>query len=245
MKFIPFPPTIAQMSRESAEAVQAERKAKARAGRVSILPQPFALKNVAVFRTKEGQMRVAYDLHDPYYPEGAEPLIGDVSFDVQHYANDTSGYVPHVTFAMTLVELATLMPVDLTAAALVSRDGAAQLVVVDSEEELSEMMAALDGAGTVSRATIRCHGTVRGERLEQFCATRAAAGTEIHAAATIGALHAGLKERYAFIEPEGEEASDFFEALRRHGRKFGWTVEFGDRQDLGLRQEKGAPEGPL
>lgn len=254
MQHIPFPPTLVRISATAAHEriEQAKRDAKSSKKRAFTM-KDHTNDNVAVIRDQDGKLRTAYDLYSPEHRPGEEPGLGVVEYRVQHYANDTSGYVSTVKSFESVAELeARGIRVDRTAAAMVVLEGGdpdtrRHLVAARNEEDLAEALREVPEGATIIRSTI----TTRGEGLLlEFAATSAIGGQEIHAAASIEELAGMLRKRYGFLEEYGQKPMDDAEVISRlieHGEDKGWDVAIGSA-DLGpekLREaiaERQSPE---
>jgi hypothetical protein len=163
-------------------------------------------------------------MYAPQHPEGTEPGLARIRYGVQHYPNDTSGYVPEILSFRSIPDLeAEGMIVDRTAAGLLLHDQKAALVITPDEEAMSEFASRAPAGSRLLRAPITRVGTTEGE-MTQFLATKSpGGGFEVMGAACEANLFSAAKGRFSFL-PEQPDYPAFCETLRKHGTKHGWTV---------------------
>lgn len=234
MTFIPFPATLARISAETGRRLQSSDRDDAGTLRPrSAIPRPYTADGVAAFRWPDGRVAPAYDMYAPVCPEGAEPGLARIRYDVRHHANDTASYEPMILRFRTCEDLeAEGIRIDRTQAALLRRELQAALVVTADEATMADMEASLPADVEVIRQPIRHVGDETAP-MSHFLATwTRAARLEVMGAASEEELHAAARERYPFISDE-EDFDAFAEALRKHGRKHGWVVAAGDLEALG------------
>jgi hypothetical protein len=234
MKFIPFPSTLARISAETGRRLQSSDQDDAGRHRPrSALPRPYTANGVAAYRWPDGRVAPAYDMYAPQHPEGAEPGLARIHYEVRHHANDTSSYEPKILTFRSVPDLeAEGMIVDRTAAGLLRHDLQAALVVTIDEAAMAEVEAALPADAELIREPIRRVGDAAAPMAHFLATWTRAARLEVMGASSEEALHAAARERYPFIPDEGDFAG-FAEALRKHGRKHGWVVAAGDLEALG------------
>lgn len=226
MKFIPHPAALAALSAATGRRLQGGDVDDAGVARPkSSVPRPYTAKGVAAYRWPDGRIGVAHDMYAPEHPEGTEPGLADVRYEVRHYPNDTSGYHPHVMNFLSVPDLeATGMRVDRTAAGLIMRDDRAALLINPDEWSMSRSESKLVEDVSLIRAPIRHVDIDAGGCMNLFVSTYTrGGGLEIMAATEEGALHEALAERYKFI-PKGEDLGEFSANLRRHAHQHGWVV---------------------
>lgn len=225
MRFIPFPSPLARISAETGRRLQSSDQDDAGRRRPrSSLPHPYVADGVAAYRWPDGRVAPAHDMYAPQHPEGTEPGLARIRYDVRHYPNDTSGYVPEILTFRSVPDLeAEGMVVDRTAAALLLQDGRAALVLTADESEMSDLNARLPEGARLLRAPINRVGTENGEMTHFLATNSSGGGLEVFGSATRADLFEAAKERYSFL-PEEPDYDSFCEVIRKHGRKYGWTV---------------------
>lgn len=233
MRFIPFPSTLARVSAETGRRLQSsDRDDDGRARPRSAQPRPYVADGVAAYRWPDGRVAPAHDMYAPQHPEGAEPGLARIRYDVRHYPNDTSGYVPEILSFRSVPDLeAEGVVVDRTAAALLLYDWKEALVITEDEAGMADLRARLPEGGQLLRAPIREVGPA-GERMRHFLVTHSpGGGLEVTGAATEADLLEAARERYSFL-PDAPDYPAFCEVLGRHGAEHGWTVAATTREDV-------------
>ena len=152
MKFIPFPPELAEASGDAAQAAYASRKGRR--------PGDHTTEGVACFRMPDGALRMA-DFYKPEYPEGAIPGLGTVAAHLEHYPNETSGY-RHTVTAFTPAEelLAGAAPWANPAVAIITDlpGGRPKFWISPSESALAESTPVAGEHTRVERAAVKTIG---------------------------------------------------------------------------------------
>jgi hypothetical protein len=225
MKFIPFPPTLALISAETGRRLQTSDQDDAGRRRTrSSLPQPYVANAVAAYRWPDGRVAPAHDIYAPQHPEGAEPGLARIHYEVRHHPNDTSSYHPNILTFRSVPDLeAEGMIIDRTAAGLLRHEGRAALVVTPDEGAMSELAKNFPAGADLVRGVIRRVGPET-EPMHHFLATNTAGGGfEVMGATLETDLFAAVKARFSFF-PEAPDYAEFCATLRKHGRKNGWVV---------------------
>lgn len=225
MRFIPFPSTLARVSAETGRRLQSSDQDDAGRTRPrSSVPKPYVANGVAAYRWPDGRVAPAHDMYAPQHPEGTEPGLARIRYGVQHYPNDTSGYVPEILTFRSVPDLeAEGMVVDRTAAGLLLHDQKAALVITPDEEAMSEFASRAPAGSRLLRAPIKRVGTDNGEMSHFLASNSPGGGFEVMGAACEADLFAAAKERFGFVDEQPDYAA-FCETLRKHGTKHGWTV---------------------
>jgi hypothetical protein len=225
MKFIPFPPTLARISAETGRRLQSSDKDDAGRRRPrSALPQPYTANAVAAYRWPDGRVAPAHDMYAPQHPDGAEPGLARIHYEVRHHPNDTSSYEPKIlTFRSVLDLEAEGMVVDRTAAGLLLHDLKAALVITPDEAAMSELETRAPEGSRILRAPLRRVGEGAGEMTHFLATNTSGGGFEVMGAASEADLFAAARERFSFL-PEAPDYPAFCETLRKHGTKNGWVV---------------------
>lgn len=226
MKYIPHPAALAAISAATGRRLQASDHDDAgRARPKTCTPHPYTAKGVAAYRWPDGRVGIAYDMYAPQYPEGAEPGIATIHYDVQHFPNDTSGYRPEILDFKDVPALeAEGINVDPMAAGLILRDDRAALAITADEAGMAEIDARLSEGARLIRAPINHVDLAAGGEMRCFIAAHTrGAGLEIMAATDEAALHRALAERFRFIEPS-KDFGEFSANLRRHAHTHGWVL---------------------
>lgn len=225
MKFIPFPPTLARISAETGRRLQSSDQDDAGRRRPrSALPQPYTANAVAAYRWPDGRVAPAHDMYTPQHPDGAEPGLARIHYEVRHHPNDTSSYEPKILTFRSVPDLeAEGMAIDRTAAGLLRHEGRAALVVTPDEAAMSELKPHLPAGSDLVRGVIRRVGPET-EPMRHFLATNSpGGGFEVMGATSEADLFEAARQRFGFL-PEEPDYPAFCETLLKHGTKNGWVV---------------------
>ncbi|MBW3243455.1 hypothetical protein KUV57_12345 [Epibacterium sp. DP7N7-1] len=229
VKYIPFPPALAEVSAKNAKMQYSARMGKSK---------DYVSRDLAVYRDADGRLHRAYNSFEPQYPEGAEPGLGDVSARLKYYPNETSGYELTVTTFTPASELLRDAPLhdperqadamDRLAVAHVrlgrNYGQESGFIWALDETQMKAWLDALPEEAVVSRATLTRHDMRPGDVANSVLMTRAVGGTEIHVAACPEDLAKGVKERYSFIGFDGLSDIEVLEKVGEYGRERGWIV---------------------
>lgn len=225
MKFIPFPPTLARISAETGRRLQSSDQDDAGRSRPrSALPHPYTANAVAAFRWPDGRVSPAYDMYAPQHPEGAEPGLARIHYQVRYHPNDTSSYEPRVLTFRSVPDLeAEGVVIDRTAAGLLRHEGRAALVIAPDETALAELATRFPVGSDLIRGVIRRVGPET-EPMRHFLATNSqGGGFEVMGATLETDLFRAAQDRFSFIQGAPDYA-EFCATLRKHGTKNGWVV---------------------
>jgi len=256
MKFIPFPPTLARISAETGRRLQTSDQDDAGRPRPrSSLPQPYVANAVSAYRWPDGRVAPAHDMYAPQHPEGAEPGLARIKYEVRHHPNDTSSYHPNILTFRSVPDLeAEGMIIDRTAAGLLRHEGRAALIVTPDETAMTELAQHFPEGSDLVRGVIRRVGPET-EPMRHFLATNSVGGGFEAMGATLETdLFAAATTRFSFI-PETPDYAEFCAILRKHGTKNGWVVAattldeipetmsyyMGVRTELNARHEEPGP----
>lgn len=227
MASIPFPAWLAAESSRTGRRLQSSDYDDAGRRRSrSSLPEAYTAKGVAAFRWSDGRVGLANNMYAPQHPEGTEPGLADVRYTVEHYPNDTSGYVPNILkfTSITELEAETGHTIDRTAAALLMKVGEAHVVVARSEEDLVELVGNLDPAVKILRAPItHVDASIAMPMRNLVAIYSTGGGLNFYASTFDNELQRALQERYNFL-PKAETVEDFVENIEQHGSRHGWIV---------------------
>jgi len=225
MTQIPFPPTLARISAETGRRLQSSDQDDAGRHRPrSALPRPYTANGVAAYRWPDGRVAPAYDMYAPTHPEGTEPGLARIHYEVRHHPNDTSSYDPRILTFRSVPDLeAEGVVVDRTAAGLLRHEGRAALVIAPDETAMAELATRFPSGSELIRAPIRRVGPET-EQMRHFLATNSQGGRfEVMGATLEADLFAAAKDRFSFIK-DAPEYAEFCGTLRKHGTKNGWVV---------------------
>lgn len=239
MKLIPFPPTLARISAETGRRLQSSDQDDAGRNRPrSALPRPYTANGVAAYRWPDGRVAPAYDMYAPQHPEGAEPGLARIHYEVRHHPNDTSSYEPRILTFRSVPDLeAEGMAIDRTAAGLLTHDGRTALVVTPCESVMAEFSTRLPNGSRLIRAPIRQVGP-EGAPMSHFLATLSqGGGFEVMGAEREADLFPAAKARFGFIR-DAPDYTSFCIALRREAARNGWAVIATDLDGMRDRLEK-------
>ncbi|MCA9774615.1 MAG: hypothetical protein KC466_19500, partial [Myxococcales bacterium] len=177
MTFIPFPPTLARISAETGRRLQSSDQDDAGRHRPrSALPRPYTADGVAAYRWPDGRVAPAYDMYAPQHPEGAEPGLARILYEVRHHPNDTSSYEPRILTFRSVPDLeAEGIAVDRTAAGLLRHEGRAALVIAQDETAMAELETRFPAGSELVRGVIRRVGPET-EPMQHFLATNSQGG---------------------------------------------------------------------
>jgi len=256
MKFIPFPPTLARISAETGRRLQTSDQDDAGRPRPrSSLPQPYVANAVSAYRWPDGRVAPAHDMYAPQHPEGAEPGLARIKYEVRHHPNDTSSYHPNILTFRSVPDLeAEGMIIDQTAVGLLRHEGRAALIVTPDETAMTELAQHFPEGSDLVRGVIRRVGPET-EPMRHFLATNSVGGGFEAMGATLETdLFAAATTRFSFI-PETPDYAEFCAILRKHGTKNGWVVAattldeipetmsyyMGVRTELNARHEEPGP----
>jgi hypothetical protein len=256
MKFIPFPPTLARISAETGRRLQTSDQDDAGRHRPrSSLPQPYVANAVSAYRWPDGRVAPAHDMYAPQHPEGAEPGLARIKYEVRHHPNDTSSYHPNILTFRSVPDLeAEGMIIDQTAVGLLRHEGRAALIVTPDETAMTELAQHFPEGSDLVRGVIRRVGPET-EPMRHFLATNSVGGGFEAMGATLETdLFAAATARFSFI-PETPDYAEFCAILRKHGTKNGWVVAattldeipetmsyyMGVRTELNARHEEPGP----
>lgn len=252
MRFIPFPSTLARISAETGRRLQSSDKDDAGRHRPrSALPRPYTADGVAAFRWSDGRVAPAYDMYAPQHPEGAEPGLARIHYEVRHHPNDTSSYEPRILTFRSVPDLeAEGIVIDRTAAGMLRHEGRAALVIAPDETALAELATRFPAGSDLIRAPIRQVGPEGGQMCHFLATLSPGGGFQVMGAREEADLFAAARERFNFI-PETHDYHDFSLTLRKHGTKNGWVVAATDLDGMartletymGVRMSED-PEGP-
>lgn len=233
MKFIPFPPTVARISAATGRRLQSSDLDDAGARRPkSALPSPYTADGVAAYRWPDGRVASAHDIYAPRYPEGAEPGLARIRYDVEHYPNETLGYLPRILSFRSVPDLeAEGLVIDRTAAGLLLHDLKAALVITLDEGAMSELETRAPEGSRLLRAPIQRVGEEAGEMTHFLATNTSGGGFEVMGAASEADLFAAARKRFSFLA-EDPDYPAFCETLRKHGTKHGWVVCTTTLQDI-------------
>jgi hypothetical protein len=229
MNFVPFPSTLVRISAETGRRLQASDQDDAgrRRGRSS-LPQPYTANAVAAFRWPDGRIAPAYDMYAPQHPEGAEPGLARIRYEVRHHPNDTSSYDPMILTFRSVPDLeAEGVVIDRTAAGLLRHEGRAALVIAPDETALAELATRFPSGFELIRAPIRQVGPEVGAMTHFLATLSQGGGFEVMGAREEADLFAAAQERFSFIRG-APDYHEFCVTLRKHGTKNGWVVAATD-----------------
>jgi hypothetical protein len=233
MKFIPFPSTLARISAETGRRLQSSDQDDAGRRRArSALPQPYTANAVAAFRWPDGRVAPAHDMYAPQYPEGAEPGLARIHYEVRYHPNDSSSYDPRILTFRSVPDLeAEGTVVDRTAAGLLRHKGRAALVVTPDEGAMAELASHFPAGSDLVRGVIRRVGPET-EPMRHFLATNSpGGGFEVMGAASEADLFAAARARFSFL-PEEPDYPALCDTLRKHGTKNGWVVAATTLQEI-------------
>lgn len=225
MKFIPFPPTLARISAETGRRLQTSDQDDAGRRRArSSLPQPYTANAVAAYRWPDGRVAPAHDMYAPQYPEGAEPGLARIHYEVRYHPNDSSSYDPRILTFRSVPDLeAEGTVVDRTAAGLLRHEGRAALVVSPDEGAMTELAQHFPAGSDLVRGVIRRVGPET-EPMQHFLATNSlGGGFEVMGATLETDLFRAAEERFSFIK-DAPDYAEFCATLRKHGTKNVWVV---------------------
>lgn len=254
MRFIPFPPTLARISAETGRRLQSSDQDDAGRHRPrSALPRPYTADGVAAYRWPDGRVAPAYDMYAPQHPEGAEPGLARIHYEVRHHPNDTSSYEPRILTFRSVPDLeAEGIAVDRTAAGLLRHEGRAALVIAPDETAMAELATRFPDGSDLVRGVIRRVGPET-EPMQHFLATNSqGGGFEVMGAALEADLFRAAEGRFTFIK-DAPDYQEFCATLRKHGTKNGWVVAATTldevpktlRDYMGVQPDPDAgPEGP-
>lgn len=226
MKFIPHPAALAAISVATGRRLQTSDLDDAGRHRERTnTPRPYTANGVAAYRWPDGRVGVAYDMYAPQHPAGTEPGLAEIHYQVRHYPNDTSGYVPEILGFKSIPDLeADGTHIDPMAAGLILRDDRAALAITADEDGMAEIEAHLSDGARMIRAPINHVDLAAGGEMRIFIATYTrGGGLEIMAATEEAPMHAALADRFRFIAP-GEDLAAFSASLRAHGHSHGWLI---------------------
>lgn len=163
-------------------------------------------------------------MYAPEHPEGAEPGLARIHYEVRHHPNDTSSYDPRILTFRSVPDLeAEGTVVDRTAAGLLRHEGRAALVITPDEGAMAEMAPHFPAGSDLVRGVIRRVGPET-EPMQHFLATNSpGGGFEVMGAASEEDLFAAARKRFGFL-PEEPDYPAFCGTLRKHGTKNGWVV---------------------
>lgn len=225
MTQIPFPSTLARISAETGRRLQSSDQDNAGRSRTrSALPRSYTADAVAAFRWPDGRVAPAYDMYAPTHPEGTEPGLARIHYEVRYHPNDTASYEPRILTFRSVADLeAEGMIIDRTVAGLLLHEGRAALVVTLNEAEMGAFAQAIPEGARLLRAPIRRVGPET-EPMQHFLATNSpGGGFEVMGATREADLFAAAKDRFGFIK-DAPDYTEFCATLRKHGLKNGWVV---------------------
>lgn len=225
MRFIPFPSTLALISAETGRRLQSSDQDDAGRNRPrSALPRPYTADGVAAYRWPDGRVAPAYDMYAPQHPEGAEPGLARIHYEVRHHPNDTSSYEPKILSFRSVPDLeAEGVVIDRTAAGMLRHEGRAALVIAPDETALAELARHFPAGSDLIRGVIRRVGPETGP-MHHFLATNSlGGGFEVIGATLEADLFTAAQERFSFIK-DAPDYAEFCATLRKHGTKNGWVV---------------------
>ena len=233
MKFIPFPSTLARISAHTGRRLQSSDQDDAGRRRPrSALPHPYVANAVAAYRWPDGRIAPAYDMYAPQHPDGAEPGLARIHYDVRHHPNDTSSYEPRILTFRSVPDLeGEGMVVDRTAAGLLRHAGRAALVVAPDEAAMSDLSGRFPDGSDLIRAPIRRVDAGDGEMAHFLATNSQGGGLEVMGARDEAHLFSAARERFSFIKG-APDYHEFCEMLRKHGTKNGWVVAATTLQEI-------------
>ncbi len=205
MTQIPFPSTLARISAETGRRLQSSDQDDAGRSRPrSSLPRPYTADGVAAFRWPDGRVAPAYDMYAPTHPEGAEPGLAQIHYEVRYHPNDTASYEPRILTFRSVADLeAEGVQVDRTAAGLLLHEGRAALVVAADEAAMDALAAAFPDGSRLLRAPIRRVGPETGPMVHFLATNSPGGGFEVMGATRETDLFAAAKDRFSFVNLPG------------------------------------------
>jgi len=221
---IPFPPILVQISARNAAAAAEARRGKR--------PGDHVVDGVASYHTPDGKLHAAYDLYEPTYPQGAEPGLGRLTFRIEHFPNDTSGYRSQVTDFRPASELLSESPEwSNPAVAFYRFQGREGFICARSEAELEARLIDAGLSLNFEQKPLQCHGLLGNEPPGVFLLLATQARTEIHVAADMEAMAEGIAKRTSWLDLGRGTAAERIDRFCQRGVERGWTVVCQDIYD--------------
>lgn len=226
LKFLPFPPKLAEISRASAS----------NHARTGMKPRDHETPGVAAFRMPDGTLRIAHDILAPQYPKGATPGIATAHLRLKHYPNDTSGYQITADGFRPASEilrdnpidddLAHAGPWDQVSISFVSHQGRNAFVMAIDEDQMQAWIDTLPDQAHTLHPLVHRIGMEHGERPTDIFMASAAGGTDLYLAGSKADLGAALSARYSFLDHQRDDDPDaIISSVIAHGKRCGWVVE--------------------